>query len=135
MQSGTQISAVSKKLSRTGLVLTGLTVLFMVFDSVAHLMKPAPVIKAFVELRFPLSLATSLGIVELICVAFYAIPRTSVLGAILLTGYLGGAVAIQLRVGNPLFAEALFPVYVGILAWAGIFLREDRLRELIPLRS
>jgi hypothetical protein len=82
-----------------------------------------------------MSLAVVLGTILLICTAIYAIPRTSVLGAILLTGYLGGAVATHLRVGDPLFSHALFPVYVGVLIWGGLFLREDRLRALIPLRS
>jgi DoxX-like family len=70
-----------------------------------------------------------------VCVIAYVVPRTSLLGAILLTGYLGGAVVIQLRVGNPLFSQALFPVYVGVLAWGGLFLREQRLPEFIPLRQ
>ncbi|HMF53919.1 MAG TPA: DoxX family protein, partial [Edaphobacter sp.] len=71
----------------------------------------------------------------LACTILYAIPRTSVFGAILLTGYLGGAIALQLRVGNPLFSHVLFPVYIALLIWGGIFLRENRLRTLVPLRS
>ncbi len=102
--------------------------------AVAHLIKPAPVVTAFAQLGFPLQFAISLGIIELVCIAAYAIPRTSLLGAILLTGYLGGAVVTQLRVGNPLFGEALFPVYVGVLVWAGLYLRDPRFRALIPLR-
>jgi DoxX-like protein len=76
----------------------------------------------------------NLGVILLACVVLYAIPQTSILGAILLTGYLGGAVATHVRVGNPLFSHTLFPIYVTVLAWGGIFLREDRLRALVPLR-
>jgi hypothetical protein len=76
-----------------------------------------------------------LGIIELVCIALYVIPRTSILGAILLTGYLGGAIATQLPNSNSLFGEILFPVYVGVIVWGGIYLRDDRLRTLIPLRS
>jgi hypothetical protein len=82
-----------------------------------------------------MSLSVIIGVIELICVIIYTIPRTSVLGAILQTGYLGGAVAIQLRIGAPLFSTALFPIYIGILAWGGLYLRDDRLRTLIPLRT
>lgn len=128
-------SAASKGLVWTGRVISGVTILFMLFDAVAHLIKPAPVVTAFKELGFPLQFSVPLGIIELVCVAAYAIRRTSLVGAILLTGYLGGAVVTQLRVGNPLFGQALFPVYVGVLAWAGLYLRDQRLRALIPLRS
>jgi DoxX-like family len=87
------------------------------------------------KLGYPLSLTSVIGIVLLVCVVVFAIPRTSILGAILLTGYLGGAVASQLRVGLPLFSYVLAPVYFGVLIWGGLFLRDDRLRALIPLRS
>ena len=125
----------SKKLLWTGRVLSALVVLFLISDAVFHLVKPSPVMQAFAELGFPLRLAMALGIVELICVALYAFPRTSILGAILLTGYLGGAVATQVRVGNPFFGEALFPVYVAVLMWGGLFLREARVRALMPWTS
>lgn len=118
----------------TGRVMSILVLLFMLFDAVIHLMRIAPVVNAFAQLGLPLRLSVALGIVELVCVVAYAIPRTSLLGAILLTGYLGGAVAIQLRAGNPFFSEALFPVYVGVLVWGGLFLRDQRQRALIPLR-
>jgi hypothetical protein len=87
------------------------------------------------RLGWSLSLAPVLGIVLLVCVALYVIPITSVLGSILLTGYLGGAIATHLRVGDPLFSHILFPTYVGALLWGGLYLREDRLRALIPLRK
>lgn len=134
-QKQAQSSAASKGPVWTGRIMTGLTILFMLFDAVAHLIKPAPVVTAFAQLGFPLQFAIPLGIIELVCVAAYAIPRTSLVGAILLTGYLGGAVITQLRVGNPLFGQALFPVYVGVLVWAGLYLRDQRLRALIPLRQ
>jgi hypothetical protein len=106
----------------------------MIFDGVIHILRPAPVVEGFAKLHFPLRLAVPLAIVELVCLLLYVIPRTSILGAILLTGYYGGAVAIQLPTGNSLFGEILFPVYFGILLWAGIYLRDDRLRALIPFR-
>ena len=134
MHSAVQTAPVSKKMSWAGRIISALTVLFLLFDSVIHVMKIAPVVEAFAELGYPVSLAFGLGILELVCLVVYVIPRTSVLGAILLTGYLGGAIATQLRVGNPLFSQALFPVYVGVLVWAGVFLRDNRLRALIPLR-
>lgn len=86
------------------------------------------------ELGWPDSITVPTGIVLLICTVLYAVPRTAILGAILMTGYLGGAVAIQWRVGHPLFSATLFPVYVGIMLWAGVSLRDARLCEIIPLR-
>jgi hypothetical protein len=92
------------------------------------------VLDASAQLGYPVNTIAGTGIILLVCTVFYVIPQTSVLGAILLTAYLGGAVAIQLRAGNPMF-ETLFPIIFGALVWAGIFLREGRLRALIPLRS
>jgi len=107
----------------------------MLFDGVIKLIKIAPVVESFAQLGFPDSLARGIGILELVCLAVYVIPRTSILGAILLTGYLGGAVASKVRIDDPLFSQVLFPIYVGLLVWAGLFLREDRLHALMPLRS
>ena len=132
MVSASQPAPASKKGLWAGRIVSALVVLFLLLDSVLHMIKPAPVAQAFAELGYPLKLAIALGILELVCIAVYVIPRSSVLGAILLTGYLGGAVATQLRVGIPLFGEALFPVYIGVAAWAGLFLRDERLRALIP---
>jgi hypothetical protein len=115
-----------------GRIVSAVTVLFLVLDGVTHLMKPAPVADAFQRLAFPLSLSVELGIIELLCVVVYVIPRTSILGAILLTGYLGGAVATHLRVLDPLF-DTIFPIIIGALVWGGLYLREGRLRALIPL--
>jgi hypothetical protein len=135
MQLTTQAGSVSKKSLWAGRIMSGLVAAFMVFDAVIHLMKPAPVVEAFSKLGFPIRLAIPLGIIELVCILLYVIPRTSILGAILLTGYLGGAIAIQLPTGNSLFGEVLFPVYIGVILWGGIYLRDDRLRTLVPLRS
>jgi hypothetical protein len=92
-------------------------------------------VEAMAHLGWSLSLLPVLGIVLLVCTALYVIPITSVLGAILLTGYLGGAVATHLRGGDPLFSHVLFPTYLGVLLWGGLYLREPRLRALIPLRT
>jgi len=117
-----------------GIILSALPVLFVLFDGAIHLMVIPPVVQAFTQLGYPVSTSRALGVIELVCIVLYLIPRTSVLGAILLTGYLGGAVATNLRVGSPLFSNTLFPVYVGILAWGGLFLRDERVRALIPVR-
>ena len=122
----------SKKMIWAGRILSGIVILFMVMDGVMHMTKIAPVVDAFGRLGWPIGLAIPLAIVELVCVAVYVYPRTSILGAILLTGYLGGAVATHLRVGSSLFGETLFPVYVGILTWGGLYGSEARLRALIP---
>ncbi len=135
MQSATQTVPASKKMLWTGRIISAVVVLFLLFDSVIKFINPAPVVEASAHLGLPDSLAVVLGIILLACTAIYAIPRTSILGAILLTGYLGGAVATHLRIGDPLFSHVLFPVYMGVLLWGGLFLREDRLRALIPLRS
>jgi DoxX-like family len=131
--SSAQTVSTSKTTLWAGRIITALVALFLLFDSVGHLIVPAPVAEAFARLGFPLSLSHGLGIIELVCIVIYVIPRTSILGAILLTGYLGGATAAQVRVDNPLF-ETLFPAIFGVLIWAGVYLREDRLRALIPMR-
>ncbi len=127
--------AVSKKGLWAGRILSGLVVLFLIPDGIIKFIKPAPVVDAFARLGWPMSTSVTLGILLLLCTALYAIPRTSVLGAVLLTAYLGGAVATHLRVGDPLFSHVLFPTYLGIMLWLGLYLREGRLRALIPLRS
>ena len=134
MQSGAQAVPVSKGRLWTGRIISSLVVLFLLFDGVTKLMKVAPVREASVQLGYPMSTVVGIGITVLVCAAVYAIPQTSVLGAILLTGYLGGAVASNVRIANPMF-NTLFPIVFAALVWAGIFLREDRLRALIPLRT
>jgi hypothetical protein len=108
-------------------------VLFILFDSVTKTATPAPVIEAFAKLGIPIHLALGLGILEIVCLALYVSPRTAFLGAILLTGYLGGATAIHVRAGSTPF-ELLFPAIIGTFVWAGLFFRDARLRELIPVR-
>ena len=121
----------------TGRVLTTLTVLFLLMDITFKFIRPIPpqVTQSMSQLGFQLGLLNAIGILLLVCTVLYVIPRTSVLGAVLLTGYLGGAVSVQLRVGNPLFGYVLFPVYFGVLMWAGLCLREPRLLALLPLRK
>jgi hypothetical protein len=114
--------------------MSGLPVLFLLVDGVMKLLKPEAVVKATIELGYPESVIVGLGIVLSVSTILYSIPRTAVLGAILLTGYLGGAIATQVRVGNPLFTHILFPVYLAVLLWGGLFLRDERVRALIPLR-
>lgn len=113
-----------------GYILTALPVLMLLMSAVMKFVKPPPVVEGFAHLGLPESLALGIGILELICTVVYLIPRTAILGAILLTGYLGGATVIHLRVGDPF----IMPSIIGVLVWGGIFLRERRLRELIPLR-
>jgi len=137
MPSDTQTAPVSKKGLLAGRIMSGLVIAFLAVDVVIKFVKPAPapVVETFAHLGWSLSLAPVLGIVLLVSTALYVIPNTSALGAILLTGYLGGAVATHLRVGDPLFSHILFPTYLGVLLWSGLYLREERLRALIPLRS
>jgi hypothetical protein len=137
MPSDTQTAPISKTALWAGRILSGLVILFLTFDVVFKFIKPAPapVVETMAHVGWSLSLAPVLGTVLLVCVALYALPMTSILGAILLTGYLGGAIATHLRVGDPLFSHVLFPTYLGALLWGGLYLREPRLRALIPLRS
>jgi hypothetical protein len=115
-----------------GRILSALSVLFLLSDAGGHLVVPSAVVEAFNRLGYPTSLSRALGIIELVCLVAYVIPRTAILGAILLTGYLGGAVATHLRVRDPVF-DTFFPIIFGVLAWAGLYLRDPRLRILIPL--
>jgi DoxX-like family len=131
MLSDTHTTPVSKKMLWAGYSISALPVLMLLFSGVMKLVKPASVVEGFVRLGYPESLALGIGIVELACAALYVIPRTSVLGAILLTGYLGGATATHLRIGEPFFV----PVLLGVMVWGGIFFRDARLRALLPLRK
>jgi len=130
-------TAPSKSRLLTGRILTTLTVLFLIMDIAFKFIRPIPpqVLQSMAQLGFQTGLLTAIGILLLVCTALYVIPATSVLGAVLLTGYLGGAVSVHVRVGNPLFGNILFPVYVGVLMWAGLCLRETRLLALLPLRK
>jgi len=115
-----------------GRVVSWVVVAFMIFDAVMKVLKLAPAVTGTVQLGYPVSVIAPIGIVLLVCTFLYAIPRTSVLGAILLTGYLGGATATQVRIESAWF---VFPVAIGVLAWTGLLLRDNRLRTLIPLRG
>jgi hypothetical protein len=130
-----QTAFVSKKKLWTGRIISGIVVLFLVFDGVTKLMKIDPVVQGMRLLGYPVPLAPVIGTILLVCVVLYAIPRTAPLGAILLTGYLGGAVASQLRVGMPLLGYTLAPTYVAALAWGGLYLRDSRVRALIGSRD
>jgi DoxX-like family len=119
----------------TGRVLSTLAILFLTFDATIKLLRLPMVEEASAKLGYQAPTIFHIGMVLLVCVILYAIPQTSVLGAVLLTGYLGGAVATHTRVGDPLFSHILFPTYVGALLWLGLYLREPRLRALVPFRS
>ncbi len=134
MQSTTQTAPVPKRRSWAGLIISALPALFLLMDGVMKLFKPAFVVEATVQLGYSESVIIPLGIVLIACTVLYLIPRTSILGAILLTGYLGGAVATHVRVGEGLFS-IVFPIIFGVLLWGGLWLRDERLRALIPVRS
>jgi hypothetical protein len=118
-----------------GRLLSGLAAGFLAFDSVGKLLEVQPVIDGTLQLGYPRDVVFSLGVLLLACVLAYIIPRTSVLGAVLLTGYLGGAVATHVRVGDPLFTHILFPIYVAALLWGGLALRDERLLAFLPWRG
>ncbi|RVB73960.1 MULTISPECIES: DoxX family protein [unclassified Mesorhizobium] len=118
----------------TGRGLSALIVLFMIFDGVIKLPPLDIVTQTMVELGWPAdpNVSRMLGVIGLVSAALYAVPRTAVLGAILLTAYLGGAIATHIRIGSPLFSHTLFGVYLGVILWGGLFLRDPRVRALIP---
>lgn len=121
----------SKKLFWVGCAVSGLPILALVMSSVMKFVKPIQVVEEFNRMGYPDSYALGLGIVELVCTILYIIPQTSVLGAILLTGYLGGATATHVRIGD----NFIPPVVLGVLVWLGLFLRDSRIRALIPLNT
>lgn len=116
---------------RAGRILSGIALLFLGWDTVGKLLRPAAVVDGTAQLGYPTSVILGLGIVQLVCVVAYAIPRTAIIGAVLLTGYLGGAIATHVRVGNPLFTHVLFPIYVAMFVWGGLYLRDRRVRALL----
>ena len=128
------IGSRSKTILSVGWILSGLTILFMLFDGISKLAMEHHVVEATAQIGYPLDVIRPLGIILLVCTILYAIPRTAIFGAVLLTGYLGGAVASKVRMEDPVFGSILFGVYFGILAWGGLYLRDERLRALIPLR-
>jgi hypothetical protein len=124
----------SRKATWAGYVLSGLVIAFLLFDGVIKLVPLQIVTDTMTQLGYPAGLERGLGVLTLACAVLYAIPRTSVLGAILLTGLMGGAMATHLRVGSPIFSHFLFGLYLGLMMWGGLYLRDERLRALIPFR-
>ena len=117
-----------------GWAMSGLMILFMLFDSLAKLALERHVIAATTQIGYPVHAIRTLGAIGLVCTLLYAFPPTAMLGAILLTAYLGGAVASKVRIDDPLFGSVLFGAYFGVLVWGGLYLRDERLRSMIPLR-
>jgi hypothetical protein len=132
MEAGTQGAQASKSGVWAGRIITVLVVLFLIADAVPKIMRVSAVVKATAQAGYPEGLVAPIGITLLVCVVVYVIPRTAVLGAILLTGYLGGATATMVRIQNHWF---MLPVSFGILVWAGLFFRDERVRALIPIRK
>jgi DoxX-like family len=134
VQSDTHVPASSSNRSRlwAGRIISGLPALFLLIDGIMKLVKPAIVVETTVKLGYPESVISGIGIVLLACTILYLIPRTAVLGAILLTGHLGGAVATHVRVGEEIF-PVIFPLIIGALLWGGLYLRNERLRSLFPV--
>jgi hypothetical protein len=134
MQSMVQANQTSNALVWVGRVMSGLVIAFMLLDGAMKLVPLDVVVTTSEQMGIPGSLARPLGIIGLVCTLLYAFPRTSVLGAILLTGYLGGAIASHFCLNDPIFTHTLFGLYLGLLAWGGLYLRDARLRALIPLQ-
>lgn len=130
MQAATRTVPSSNAALWTGRIVSTLAVAFLVFDGVIKVMVLAPVVDSFALLGYPTALALGIGVLELLCIAVYLLPRTSVLGAVLLTGYLGGAIASHVRVGSEVFS-LVFPVIIGAMVWGGLYLRDARVRALI----
>jgi len=126
---------VGRTARRVGLAITALVVVFLLVDAVTKLLQVAAVVEATVQMGFPASTVSVIGGVLLACLVLYVVPRTAVLGAVLLTGYLGGAVCAQLRIEAPLLSTLLFPVYTGVLVWLGLYLRSAALRALVRAGS
>ena len=124
-------SMISKKNIWTGRIISGLVVVFLSVDASLKVLKNQLAVEGDARLGYPENTVVGIGILLLLCTLLYAIPRTSILGAILLTGYLGGAVATHVRVGNPLLGYVLLPVYIGVLAWSSLFLRDSRIRTFL----
>lgn len=134
VQCETQPAPVSTRRVWAGRIISGLAILFLLFDSVIKVLELAPAVEGTVRLGYPEDVVLGIGVVELACLILYLIPRTSVLGAILLTGYLGGAVATHVRIGSPLFSHTFFPIYIAALIWGGLLLRDARLRAVVAPR-
>jgi len=119
----------------TGWIMSGAAALFLLFDATVKVLELPVAMEGTSQLGYPASVVFGLGLLQLACLVVYLVPRTSVLGAVLWTGYLGGAVATHVRVGNPLFSHVLFPIYVAVLLWGGLWLRDEQLRAVLPVRT
>ena len=115
--------------------MSGLVILFMLFDSVMKFIKPAEVVEGTLSLGFEEHHIFIIGLLGLLSAILYLVPRTSILGAVLLTGYYGGVIVTHLRLDAPLFSHTLFPVYLAVLAWGGLWLRDESVRSLFPFRK
>ena len=115
----------------SGWIVSGIAVAFLAFDAGMKLLRLAPAIETTTQLGYPASVIAPLGLIQVLCLIVYIVPRTAVLGAILWTGYLGGAIATHVRVGSPLATHVLFPIYVALLLWGGLWLRDRRVRALL----
>jgi hypothetical protein len=124
-------SGVSRRAIWTGRVLSGIALAFMTWDASFKVLEHPLAVQGTIDLGYPAAALFGIGLVELICVALYAIPRVAPIGAILLTGYLGGAIATHVRLDNPLFSHVLFPIYVAAFIWGGLWLRDQRVRGLL----
>ncbi|MGB0036082.1 MAG: DoxX family protein [Candidatus Acidiferrales bacterium] len=131
MSSAPQAATTSKTMLWAGYIISAIPVLFLILNGVMSVIKPEMVKQGVAHLGYPESAAPSISIAMVACALVYAIPRTSILGAILLTGYLGGATASHVRIGEPFY----FPIIFGVLVWLGLFLRDERLRAIVPIRK
>jgi len=134
MSANSEAVTSSKVSTRLGWVLSILTIAFMLFDASGKLALEFHVVDASTKIGYPLAAIRPIGVMALVCTILYAIPRTAILGAVLLTGFYGGTVASKLRIEDPLFSSILFGVYFGLIAWGGLYLRDGRLRALFPYR-
>ncbi|WP_424628138.1 DoxX family protein [Bradyrhizobium sp. SYSU BS000235] len=129
-----ELIPISRTALWTGRILSGVVIIFLLLDGAIKLIPLDVVIATSKQLGIPTHLAFTLGVLTLACTLLYAIPQTSVLGAILLTGYLGGAIYVHVLAGSPLFSHTLFSIYLGLMIWGGLYLRDERLRLIFPLR-
>lgn len=134
MSTDAQTASTAGPMLWIGRALSGVVILFLLFDGTIKLIPLDIVTETSVQLGIPVHLARTLGVLTLAGALLYAVPQTAVLGAILLTGYLGGAIYVHLQAGSPVFSHLLFGVYLGVMMWGGLYLRDARVRALIPLR-
>ena len=134
MSANTEPVAGSKVPTRIGWALSILTIAFMLFDAAGKLALESHVVDATTKIGYPVDAIRPIGVIALLSTILYAVPRTAILGAVLLTGFYGGAVASKVRIEDPLFSSILFGVYFGLIAWGGLYFRDERLRSLFPFR-